>query len=77
MVEFYKLLRQDIKVILHNSINAVFDSGEMPITQNHGVIIILPKKGKDLLLNNWRPIFFLNHDYKLTSKCVANRITCS
>ncbi len=52
-----------------------FDSGEMSITQRHGIITLLPKKEKDILdLKNWRPIPSLNQDYKLASKCIASRI---
>ncbi len=50
-------------------------SGEMSITQRHGILNLLPKKDKDILeLKNWRPISFLNQDYKLTAKCIASRI---
>ncbi len=56
-----------------------FNSGEMLITQRHGIITLLPKKDKmndkDILeLKNWRPISLLNHDYKLAAKCIASRI---
>ncbi len=52
-----------------------FDSGEMSITQRHGVISLLPKKDKDILeLKNWRPISLLNQDYKLAAKYIASRI---
>ncbi len=52
-----------------------FDSGEMSITQRHGIITLLHKKDKDILeLKNWRPISLLNQDYKLAAKCIASRI---
>ena len=39
------------------------------------MISLLPKKNKDtLLLKNWRPITFLNIDYKIATKCIAKRL---
>ncbi len=65
----------DIKDLLLNSINSSFETGEMSITQKHGIISLLPNKGKDLLfLKNWRPISLLNLDYKLAAKYIAIRI---
>ncbi len=75
-LEFYKLFWVDIKDLLLNSINLSFDTGDMmSITQKHGIISPLPKKGKDFLfLKNWRPISLLNLVYKLAAKCIATRI---
>jgi exonuclease III len=73
--EFYKIFWTDIKEVLLNSINQAFTLGELNTTQKHGVITLLPKKGKDpLQLKNWRPISLLNQDYKLIAKCIALRI---
>ncbi len=73
--EFYKLFWVDIKDLLLNRINSSFETGEMFITQKHGIISLLPKKGKDLLfLKNCRPISLLNLDYKLATKYIAIRI---
>ena len=41
----------------------------MSISQRRGVITLVPKEDSDLeLLNNWRPITFLNLDYNIVSK---------
>ena len=40
-----------------------------------GVISLIPKKDRDLnYVKNWRPIVFLNTDYKMLSKVFATRI---
>ncbi len=65
-VDFYKFFWKNISQLVLNSINMGFDSGEMSITQRHGIITLLPQKDKDILeLKNWRPISLLNQDYKL------------
>ena len=73
--EFYKAMWNDIKTPLIRSINASYHKKKMSVSQRHGIITLIPKKGKDLLeLKNWRPISLLNLDYKLTAKCIAQRI---
>lgn len=43
--------------------------------QRKGVITLVPKKDKDRTnLKNWRPISWLNFDYKIVAKVSANRI---
>ena len=39
------------------------------------MITLVPKKNKLAnLLKNWRPITFLNCDYEITAKSIANRV---
>lgn len=38
------------------------------------VLSLLPKKGDLSLLKNWRPVALLTTDYKIMSKCLANRL---
>ena len=46
----------------------------MSITQQQGVITILPKPNKPReYLKNWRPISLLNVSYKILSSCIASR----
>ena len=46
--------------------------GKMSIDQRRGIISLLPKKNKKLLLlENWRPISLLNIDYKIATKAIA------
>ncbi len=73
--EFYKVFWIDIKHLLVESINYAYEQGQMSIVQRHGLISLLPKKGKDpLFLKNWRPISLLNTDYKLATKSIASRL---
>ena len=48
--------------------------GEMSISQQRGVISLLPKEDANLLKRaNWRPITLLNVYYKIASKVIATR----
>ncbi len=72
--EFYKFFWIDIKNLLVNSINAAYLNGKMSIEQRRGIISLIPKKDKNIWrLGNWRPITLLNTDYKIATKCIAER----
>ena len=46
----------------------------MSRSQKQAVIMLIEKKGKDRsLLENWRPISFVNVDAKIMSKVIATR----
>ena len=73
--EFYKFFWPDIKNIVFDSIKYALYTNELSIDQKRGVIILIPKKGKDSrLLKNWRPISLLNTDYKIIAKTLADRL---
>lgn len=49
--------------------------GSLSPTMKIGLITLLPKPQKDLMmLDNWRPITLLCHDYKLLALIYANRL---
>ena len=57
----------------HADTSDLWDS--YPTSQRQAVISLIEKKGKDrLFINNWRPISLLNVDYKIFSKCIAERL---
>ncbi len=73
--DFYKFFWPDIKNIVFASIKYAFQANELSIDQKRGVIVLVPKKGKDSrLLKNWRPISLLNTDYKILAKILADRL---
>ena len=48
---------------------------EMSTTMKQGIISLIPKPDKDILLiDNWRPITLLTIDYKIMSLAFANRL---
>ena len=48
---------------------------QMSIEQRRGIITSIPKEKKDpLYLDNWRPLFLLNVDYKIATKAIARRL---
>ena len=66
---------KDLSWFLVRSPNYSVDSGSLSITQNQGVITLLPKGQKPReFLKNWRPNSLLNGSYKLASACIANRL---
>ena len=73
--EFYKFFFIDIGQLLERSLNYGFSTGTMSITQQQGMVICIPKEGKDKrFIKNWRPITLLNISYKIASACIANRV---
>ena len=74
--EWYKCFWSDIKSLLLNSVNHSYITETLSITQRQGIITVIPKRDKDLLLvKNWRSISLLNVDYKLIiAKCIETRI---
>ena len=74
--EFYLCFWKEIRSCpLIDCLNHGALQGELSISQRQGIISLIPKKDKDLLsLKNWRPISLLNTDYKIATKCIANRL---
>ena len=74
-IEFYKFFFKDISKNLLDSFNFSFQNGKLSADQRRGIISLIPKPDKDpAFLKNWRPISLLNTDYKILTKCIANRM---
>ena len=74
-IEFYKIMWHEVSDLLIESFNYSYQKGELSISPKQGIITLLPKKDKDVrYLKNWRPISLLNADYKILTKCLANRL---
>ena len=56
------------------SLNAAYKKGELSPTQKRGILNLIFKKYDKTLLSNWRPITFLNTDYKILAHVLANRL---
>ena len=74
-VMFYLYFWDEIKEYLIASYNYAFDHGFLSISKRLGLIILIPKKLRNLLLIiNWRPITLLNVDFKILTKLFALRL---
>ena len=74
-IEFYKFFFNDIITNLIESFDFSFRNGKLSADQRRGIINLIPKPDKDpSILKNWRPISLLNTDYKILTKCIANRL---
>ena len=63
------------KSLLINSFNYSYEIGKLSISQRRGIIKLIPKKDANLnSIKNWRPLTFLNCDYKIATKAIASRI---
>lgn len=73
-VDFYKAFWGIIGKDLFDVLLASFKAGVLPKSCQRAVLTILPKKGDLCLLKNWRPVSLLCADYKVLSRCIANRL---
>ena len=74
-VEFYKCFWDDLKHPFMECLKYSINKDQLCKSQYEGVITLLPKPGKDLLLAcNYRPITLLNCDYKIIAKVINNRL---
>jgi len=72
--EFYKFFWSILKEDLLRVLNFAFQAGHMSDSQQEAIITLLYKSGDKEEVKNWRPISLLNVDYKILTKCIANRI---
>ena len=73
--EFYKNFWGEFVSSLISALNFSYDQGTLSVSQKRGIIKLIPKKDADPpFIKNWRPLTFLNCDYKIATKAIANRI---
>lgn len=73
-LEFYQQFWDLIGPDLYEVILECIKNNLLPISCRRAVLSLLPKKGDLGLLKNWRPVSLLCLDYKIFSKCLANRL---
>jgi len=72
---FYKFFWEDLKDLLFKALKECFDFISLLPTMKQGLIILIPKAGKDKrVIDNLRPITLLNVDYKILTSAIANRL---
>ncbi len=70
-----KKIWHSIKCILFKALTEITECLSLSHTMKQGVIILIPKPGKDpKILDNLRPITLLNNDYKLLAHIYSNRL---
>ena len=73
--EFFKVFWKQLSSFVLRGINHSYSIGELSVSQQEGIITLIPKENKSrLLLTNYRPICLLNTIYKLASAGIANRL---
>ncbi|KAK3514516.1 hypothetical protein QTP70_018717, partial [Hemibagrus guttatus] len=72
--EFYKHFVGFLGTDLLEVFKSSFINRKLPTSCTRTVLSLLPNKGDLGLLKNWTPVALLGSDYKILSKCLANRL---
>jgi len=73
--EFYKQFSEELSPFLLKVFEESIQNETLPPTLTQGLITLIPKPKKDLLLiDNWRPVSLLNNDYKILALLFAKRL---
>ena len=73
--EFVTVMWKEIRSLVFRMIEWFFTNKTMPKSVPEGLIVFLPKKGKDkTMIKNLRPLTLLNSIYKIGSGMIAERI---
>lgn len=75
MAEFYKVFWSKLKKPYFAAINSDIQKKRLHQSARLGLISLLPKPDRNLLLKkNWRPLMLMNIDYKIFSKAISLRL---
>ncbi|KAI4900412.1 hypothetical protein NFI96_009713, partial [Prochilodus magdalenae] len=74
--EFYQRFWAVLGRDFYDVVLECLQTGILPTSCRRAVLSLLPKKGDLGFLKNWRPVSLLCLDYKILSKCMANRLKC-
>ncbi len=72
--DFYKFFWNIIGNIYFEVLQKSISEEILPLSCQRAVLTLLHKKGDLTHLRNWRPVAILGSDYKMFSKCLANRV---
>ncbi len=73
--EFYRDFVEQLAPFLQKVFTESIDNESLPPTLTQGLITLIPKPKKDVVLtDNWRPICLLNNDYKVLAIAFAKRL---
>ena len=64
----------DLDILMERMANESFRIGQLPETFRIGLIKLIPKKGNNEKIEDWRPITLLSCGYKIISGVVAGRL---
>ena len=74
-VEFYYHFWKELSGVFVDVCRGIFDAKSLTRSMRTGIIsLIFERRGDREKLKNWRPITLLNVDYKILSRCMANRL---
>jgi hypothetical protein len=73
--EFYATFWNCLGPLFLKAVSRSLQEGKLPPSMLKGLVTLVQKHEDPMDLKNWRPITLLNTDYKLITRCLANRIT--
>jgi exonuclease III len=73
-VEFYQFYWKSLQHLFRRMTLESFRTNKLPVSTQQSLLILIPKGGDRLELNNWRPISLPNTDYKIISKSLSTRL---
>jgi hypothetical protein len=72
--EFYQTFWGVIQSDLMDTLNDMYIGNFTTGSQKHGLLVCLPKHGKAVTIDDFRPLTILNTDYKLLARVIAQRM---